>query len=427
MAAMADRPCMTQISRTHRSRTAVVSQTADPQTEGPLYDVAVVGAGAVGLATALALARDGVRTALVGRHAPVADGRTVALLDGSVRLLRALGAWEALEPQAAPLAEMHLIDDTGSLFRPPPARFVAREIGLDAFGWNVESARLVETLRARARAVPDLTLVEHDAAGRTVEADRTVLALDGGGRVAARLVVAADGGGSPLREAAGLAARRWTYPQKALTTILAHAREHREVSTEFHTREGPFTLVPLPGGRRSSLVWVSAEARAEALSTLDDAALAAAIERQAQSMLGAMRIDGPRGLVPMRGLSVPRPVGPRLALVGEAAHVFPPIGAQGLNLGLRDAAALRDAVAEGMRDPGSEAVLAGFARGRALDARLRTGAVDTLNRSLLTAFLPSDLARGAGLLALSTIAPLRRLVMREGVTPRLGTPTLMRG
>ncbi len=404
-----------------------MSQTADPQTEGPLYDVAVVGAGAVGLATALALARDGVRTALVGRHAPVADGRTVALLDGSVRLLRALGAWEALEPQAAPLAEMHLIDDTGSLFRPPPARFVAREIGLDAFGWNVESARLVETLRARARAVPELVLVEHDSAGCTVAADRAVLALEGGGHVAARLVVAADGGASPLREAAGLAARRWTYPQKALTTILAHARDHREVSTEFHTREGPFTLVPLPGGRRSSLVWVSAEARAERLAALDDAALAAAIERQAQSMLGAMRIDGPRGLVPMRGLSVPRPVGPRLALVGEAAHVFPPIGAQGLNLGLRDAAALRDAVAEGARDPGSEAVLAGFARGRALDARLRTGAVDTLNRSLLTAFLPSDLARGAGLLALSTIAPLRRLVMREGVTPRLGTPSLMRG
>ena len=126
-----------------------MSQTAAPSTDGPLYDVAVVGAGAVGLAAALALARDGIGTVLVGRHAPVADGRTVALLDGSVRLLRALGAWEALAPQAAPLAEMHLIDDTGSLFRPPPARFVAREIGLDAFGWNVENARLVETLRER--------------------------------------------------------------------------------------------------------------------------------------------------------------------------------------------------------------------------------------------------------------------------------------
>ncbi|WP_238313023.1 FAD-dependent monooxygenase [Methylobacterium crusticola] len=394
-----------------------------------MYDVAVVGAGAVGLAAALALARDGVRTVLVGRHAPVADGRTVALLDGSVRLITALDAWEAVAPSASPLAEMHLIDDTGSLFRPPPARFVAREIGLPAFGWNVESARLVEALRACARATPGLTLVEADAAGRTAGPDRASLALDGGGTVEARLVVAADGGASPLREAAGLAVRRWRYPQKALTTILGHARDHREVSTEFHTRQGPFTLVPLPGGRRSSLVWVAAEAEAERLAALDDAALAAAAERQAQSMLGAMRVDGPRGLVPMRGLSVPVPVAARLALIGEAAHVFPPIGAQGLNLGLRDAAALRDALVPaltGGRDPGGEAVLAGFARGRRLDAGLRGAAVDALNRSLLTAFLPADLARGAGLLALSTIAPLRRLVMREGVLPRLGTPSLMR-
>ncbi|WP_232628756.1 UbiH/UbiF family hydroxylase [Methylobacterium sp. Leaf118] len=395
----------------------------------PRFEVAVVGAGAAGLAAAIALARDGVATALVGRHAPVADGRTVALLDGSVRLLAALGTWPEIAPHAAPLAELHLVDDTGSLFRPPPARFSAAEIGLEAFGWNVESARLVETLRGQARTTPGLTLFEADSTGMRVGDGHAVLTLQDGRSLEAGLVVGADGGRSPLRKAAGLRTREWSYPQAALTTLLAHERPHRDVSTEFHTRNGPFTLVPLPGGQRSSLVWVTGERAAKRLSGLDDAALAAAVEHQARSMLGAMRIDGPRGLVPMRGLSVASPVGERLALIGEAAHVFPPIGAQGLNLGLRDAASLRDAVLaarEAGRDPGAAAALAGFGRGRSLDARLRGAAVDMLNRSLLTDLVPVDALRGLGLVVLSSIAPLRRLVMREGVQPRLGAPRLMR-
>ncbi|KQU16269.1 ubiquinone biosynthesis protein UbiH [Methylobacterium sp. Leaf94] len=393
------------------------------------FAVAVVGAGAAGLSLALALARDGVATALVGRHAPVADGRTVALLDGSVRFLDALGVWAAIAPQASPLAELHLVDDTGSLFRPPPARFVATEIGLDAFGWNVESARLVEGLRAEARSAANLTLFEEDAAGFVAGADAATITLAGGATLSARLVAGADGARSKLREAAGIVPRTWSYPQSAITTILAHTRPHRDVSTEFHTRQGPFTLVPLPGGLRSSLVWVMGESPAKRLAACDDAALARAVERQAQAMLGAMRVDGPRGLVPMRGLSVPSPVAARLALIGEAAHVFPPIGAQGLNLGLRDAASLRDAVMRAVadgRDPGSRAALAGFARGRDLDARLRSTAVDALNRSLLADLLPVDALRGLGLLAMTTIGPLRRIVMREGVLPRLGAPSLMR-
>ncbi|GLS54675.1 2-octaprenyl-6-methoxyphenyl hydroxylase [Methylobacterium gregans] len=392
-------------------------------------EVAVVGAGAAGLAAALALAQAGVPTALVGRHAPVADGRTVALLDGSVRFLAALGAWAPLAPQAAPLAVLQIVDDTGSLFRPPPARFHASEIGLDAFGWNVESAGLVESLRARARETPNLALIERDAdACRAGEAEAR-LTLAGGGTVAARLVVAADGARSRLRAGSGIPVRDWSYPQAALTTILAHDRPHRDVSTEFHTRSGPFTLVPLPGGHRSSLVWVTDTERAEALSALDDADLAQAIETQAKGMLGRMRIDGPRGRVPMRGLAVASPVAHRLALIGEAAHVFPPIGAQGLNLGMRDAAALRDAVrraaADG-RDPGSRAALAGFARNRRRDAALRTAAVDGLNRSLLSALAPVDALRGLGLVAMQAIGPLRRAVMREGVLPRSSVPELMR-
>ncbi|WP_245516502.1 FAD-dependent monooxygenase [Methylobacterium segetis] len=401
-----------------------------PRSEPGPHAVAVVGAGAAGLSAALALARAGIATALVGRHAPVADGRTVALLDGSVRFLEALGAWEALRDHAAPLAELHIVDDTGSLFRPPPARFRAGEIGLAAFGWNVESARLVEGLREAARGAANLTLIERDVAGFAAGEAAARLTLEDGAGLDARLVVAADGGRSRLRAASGIRVRDWSYPQGAVTTLLAHARPHRDVSTEFHTRAGPFTLVPLPGGHRSSLVWVTGEGAARRLSDLDDAALALAAERQAQGLLGRMRIDGPRGLVPMRGLSVGTPVAHRLALIGEAAHVFPPIGAQGLNLGLRDAAALRDAVvaaARDGRDPGARSALSGFARARSLDAGLRTAAVDALNRSLLTPFLPLDALRGAGLLAMTTIGPLRRAVMREGVLPRLNAPELMRG
>jgi 2-octaprenyl-6-methoxyphenol hydroxylase len=393
------------------------------------YKIAVVGAGAVGLSAALAFARDGFRTVLVGGLDTRRDGRTVALLNGSVRFLEALGAWPLIVPEAAPLETMRIVDDTGSLFRPPPASFRAGEIGLDAFGWNVENATLVEKLAEAARASENLTHVPEFANGFEADGTGATLTLANGGTIRASLVVAADGRNSKLRQIAGIATQTWSYPQSAVTVILAHDRDHRETSTEFHTRHGPFTLVPLPG-RRSSLVWVTSKAEAERLSQLADAALALAIERQAQSHLGAMRIDGPRGLVPMTGLSVNRYRARRLALVGEAAHVFPPIGAQGLNLGFRDAASLRDAVVDGQNegsDPGAEETLARYQRSRDLDVRLRTAAVDGLNRTLLTGMIPTDFLRGAGLLALSNIGPLRRIVMREGVLPQMGVPRLMQG
>jgi 2-octaprenyl-6-methoxyphenol hydroxylase len=393
------------------------------------YDIAVVGAGAVGLSAALAFARDGFRTVLVGGLDTRRDGRTVALLSGSVRFLEALGAWPMISKEAAALETMRIVDDTGSLFRPPPASFRAGEIGLDAFGWNVENATLVEKLAEAARACENLTHVPEFATAFEANETGATLTLADGGTIKASLVVAADGRNSKLRQIAGIGTRTWSYPQSAVTVILAHDRDHRETSTEFHTRHGPFTLVPLPG-RRSSLVWVTSKAEAERLSKLDDGALALALERQAQSHLGAMHIDGPRGLVPMTGLSVNRYWAPRLALVGEAAHVFPPIGAQGLNLGFRDAASLRDAVVDGQNegwDLGSEETLGRYQRSRDLDVRLRTAAVDGLNRTLLTGMIPTDFLRGAGLLALSNIGPLRRIVMREGVLPQVGAPRLMQG
>jgi 2-octaprenyl-6-methoxyphenol hydroxylase len=391
-------------------------------------DIAVVGAGAAGLAAALALAQDGFRVALVGRLDPRRDGRTVALLHGSIRLLESLGQWSAARPDAAPLRTMRLIDDTGSLFRPPPVSFEAQEIGLEAFGWNIENATLVARLGEAVAADGRITHWAMPATGSAAAADRVVLSLEDGSPLSARLVIAADGRKSRLRQGTSIRVETWSYPQSAVTTVLAHEREHQDTSTEFHTRHGPFTLVPLPG-RRSSLVWVTRSAEAQRLMALDDEGLALAVERQAQSFLGRMRVDGPRGVVPMSGLAVDRYWAPRLALVGEAAHVFPPIGAQGLNLGLRDVAALRDAIVDARdagQDIGSDEPLERYQRGRALDVRLRTTAVDGLNRTLLSSLLPADLLRGAGLLALAGLGPLRRAMMREGVSPSIGLPRLMR-
>lgn len=394
---------------------AFMMSQQQPSLSPPAFDAAIVGPGPVGATAALAMARKGLRVALIGPSAPRRDGRTVALMDGSWRLLEELGVTAKLEPLAAPLTVMRLVDDTGSLFRRPPTEFRASELGLDEFGWNVETVALSQALLDAVSAEKAITRFEAPMTRFAAVDDRAVLTLQDGGVIEARLVVGADGRQSAVRRDAGISAKTWDYPQAALTTILRHTRRHREVSTEFHTRAGPCTTVPLPG-RRSSIVWMVSREDGERLMKLDDAALALAVERRIHSILGQMTVDGPRGLVPMGGLSVERFSGARAALVGEAAHVFPPIGAQGLNLGLRDAAALLASLS--VDDAGAPGGLAAYERGRSADVRTRTRAVDTLNRSLLTDMLPVDFARGLGLLALDSIAPLRRFVMRQGLAPK---------
>jgi 2-octaprenyl-6-methoxyphenol hydroxylase len=250
-----------------------------------------------------------------------------------------------------------------------------------------------------------------------------------GKSIAAPLVIGADGRKSMCRAAGGIEVETHSYPQSALTLSFAHGRPHRDTSSEFHTASGPFTLVPLPGDR-SSLVWVLDPNQDAAIGELNDDELSLELERRSHSILGKIKVETSRGLFPLTMSRARQFATKRIALAGEAAHVLPPIGAQGLNLGLRDAAAIGELAVEAwraQRDPGADDILTEYDRVRRADVGSRALAVDLLNRSLLSDFLPVQSTRGLGLYLLDRIGPLRRAVMREGTSPSNNQPKLMRG
>ncbi len=375
-------------------------------------DILVTGGGLAGLFAACRLARSGRSVALLAPARPL-DRRTTALLGGSIDALRRIGVWEALEPISQPLRSIRIIDGSERLIRGPEVRFDAADLDLPALGYNVPNEPLLDALE-RAADIAGAKRVEGKATGLTQDDGCAVMSSDADVTIGARLVIAADGRGSPCRGFAGIGMNLVSTGQMAVVCNFSHSAPHNDISTEFHTESGPFTLVPLAAGR-SSLVWVVAPEEATRILRMERNELSSAIERRSQALLGDVQADGPAQSFPLATGVADRLSAERLVLVGEAAHVLPPIAAQGFNLTIRDVEAAAELVEEASGDCGETAVTAGYQKARRGDIEVRARTVAMLNRSLLSDFVPVHLARAAGLLALSRIKPLRLAAMRQGL------------
>jgi len=387
-------------------------------TETRSSEILVAGAGPAGMIAALAFADAGFPVTLAGPPAPPDDRRTTALMMPSLAFLKELGLFDALTERAAPLRAMRIVDGTSRLVRSPTVTFRASEIGETAFGYNIPNKHLLNCLETAVRRNDAIEWRESLVSGYRLSDDEAVAELDGD-TITARLVIAADGRTSPAREAAGIRTHRHGHAQSALVLNFAHTRDHASISTEFHTETGPFTQVPLPG-RRSSLVWVVRPQTATGLMEMGDGVISEEIERRMQSMLGKVEVEPGRQVYPLSSAMPSRFGARRVALVGEAAHLFPPIGAQGLNLGVRDIQDLLATARASRGDPGTPATLLRYDARRRPDIMARSGAVNMLNYSLLSDFLPAQLMRGAGIGLLAGFAPLRGFFMREGLRPGSG-------
>lgn len=391
----------------------------------------VVGGGPSGLAAAAALACKGIDVAMAAaidrNGAPSAETRTAALFPSAIAMLQRLGAWDELAPHCAPLKAIRIVDATGRLLRAPEVLFKASDIGLGDLGFNVPNAALARSLGAAARALGVTMLADAEVLATHEDGSHRCVELSGGRSIRAPLVVAADGRGSMVRAAAGIATSGWTYDQAALATRFSHSRPHSGISTELHGAQGPCTTVPLADGV-SSLVWMDRPDAIEALASAPAEDFLRHLGQRLDGLLGTLSDAGARRVFPLTGLMATVMGRARVALVGEAGHAMPPIGAQGLNLAFSDVAVLADLVAEQAGrggDTGSAGILAQYDRARSADVRRRVTAVDLLNRSVRPSLWPLGLARGAGLHVLAAVPSLRQRLMREGLFPPPPVPMLM--
>jgi 2-octaprenyl-6-methoxyphenol hydroxylase len=388
----------------------------------------------VGLTLAVACARAGLSVVVVDAEARATqlddafDGRASAVALAACRMLKSLGIWEDLQGEAQPILDIRVSD--GRAGRRPSSLFLHfdhQAIGDEPFGHLIENRVLRHALDRSAARLPGLVQI-NPAAVLRVEAgpDRTLAHLSDGRVLAARLVVAADGRNSRLRTAAGIATRGWSYGQTGIVATVTHERPHQGLAHELFLPGGPFASLPLTGNR-SSLVWTERDALAAALIKLPKPAFDDEMRRRFGDHLGLVESTGPRWSWPLSLHLADRYVAPRLVLVGDAAHGIHPIAGQGLNLGLRDVAALAEVLVDGHRlglEAGDAGLLERYQRWRRVDNVMLGVVTDGLNRLFSNDLAPVRLARDLGLAAVERIGPLKRFFMRHasgtvGTLPRL--------
>lgn len=395
-------------------------------------DAIIVGGGLVGMTLALALDAHGLEVDVIDSAdlgatlAPGFDGRASAIASASGKMLQAIGLWEEIAGEGCPIRAIRVTDGLSPL----SLHFDAEAEG-DPLGTMFENRRLRAALIDRAAAAPGVR-VHAPARLRDLarETGGVTATLDDGTILRAPLAVAADGRRSALREAAGIRVARWNYDGAAIVTMIEHERPHDNVAFELFYPTGPFALLPMQPGNRSAIVWTVRADAAQATLGLPERAFLAELDKRTGGFLGALRIVGPRSTYPLGFHHAERYVADRLALVGDAGHGIHPIAGQGLNMGLRDVAALAQVLVESARlglDLGGPEVLERYQRWRRLDNALVAGVTDSLTRLFGVPGRPAAAVRRLGLAAVNRVPSLRRRFMAEARGETGELPLLLTG
>ncbi|PRY78400.1 2-octaprenyl-6-methoxyphenol hydroxylase [Yoonia maritima] len=387
-------------------------------------DILIAGGGVAGLTAAAAFGTAGFDVTIVDPTPPVtsseatgADLRTTAFLQPAQQFLEAAGLWQCLAPFAAPLQIMRIVDAAAD---PHVIRdFDAADISDKPFGWNLPNWLLRREMVARLKDLPNVDFRPGTGFKSMLARDRSaIVTLSDGTQLDAKLVIGADGRGSAVRNAAEIDVKTKRYGQKAITFAVTHNAPHNNVSTEIHRDGGPFTLVPLPdhdGKPCSAVVWMDHGPEAVLLSKLDQAAFEAAANDRSAGVYGPLTLVSKRSVWPIISQIADKITGPRVALVAEAAHVTPPIGAQGLNMSLRDLASLLELAQANPTALGDRQMLDAYARARHPDIKLRIAGIDALNRASISGGALAQELRAKGIQMLYGLTPVRRKLMELGL------------